>query len=137
MSYAVLCLFSSLVLLSIAFAWAFKDVFRGMVKFAAEMVPGYAMAYLKCAVSMIIAAGICFRETWQPVTEAQAATFQPWDWMIFIGAPVLAALMNLNAFLDRSLERADAAKAAKESTISTTTATVISKETTPVEPKTP
>lgn len=128
---------SSVLLLAIAFALAFRPVFKRMVGVAADMVPTYAQAYLKCTVSMIIAAGICFRETWQPVTTAQAAGFNWWDWTIFLGAPLLAALINLNAFLDRSLERADAAKAVKQSTVSTTTTAVITKESTPTNPPIP
>lgn len=131
MNSAFITFCSSLLLLGIAFAWAFKPIFVNMVKLAADMVPNYGMAYLKCIVSMIIAAGICFRETWQPVTDVQASHFQTWDWMIYIGAPVLAALITLNAFLDRSLERADAAKVARQSTTSTTTQTISTKDTVP------
>lgn len=115
LTYGFLCLTCSMLLLAITFAWWLKPVVIKMRDMAVEMVPTHALAYLKCLLGTVIAGGICFRETWQPVTIEQAANFAPWDWMIYIGAPGLAMLLYVNAFLDRSLERADKAKAARDS----------------------
>lgn len=113
---AIIIFFSSLLLLLIACGWAFRGVLRKMIAMAEEMVPTHALAYLKCSVGMGIAFGITFRETWQPVTRAQMAGFLWSDWVIFLGAPVLAALLYFQGFLDRSLDRADKAKAVKDAT---------------------
>ncbi len=103
---SLILFFGSCLLLAVAFVWAFKDVFQKMIGQAAEYVPAYGIAYLKCSVGMVIAAGICFKETWQPVTLAQTLTWAWWDWTIHLGAPLLSMLLYLQAFLDRSMERA-------------------------------
>ncbi len=107
-----LILFGSSVLLFIcAVGLIFKGVFKKMIAQVEDMVPTHALPYTKCAVGMSIAFGITFRETWQPVTGPQMAAFLWSDWVIFLGAPVLAALLYFQGFLDRSLDRADKARA--------------------------
>ncbi len=114
---ATLVLFcGSVLLLLVAFVWAFKDVFARTVQIATEHVPAYGIVYIKCTVGMIIAAGICFKETWQPVTLAQTLSWAWWDWTIHLGAPILSMLLYLQAFLDRSMERAGQQKAKADAT---------------------
>lgn len=113
MNYGFICFVSSVLILGIAFALAFKPIFINMVGMAAAMVPTHGLAYFQCLIKTAVVMGICFRETWQPVTIEQVARWQWWDWTIYLCAPLLAGLINVDSFLNRSLERADAAKAAK------------------------
>lgn len=79
----------------------------GVVKSAIPNATAYAVAYLKCSVGMIVVGGICFKATWQPVTVSETLKWAWWDWTIHLGEPVLAMLMYLQGFLDRSMQRAD------------------------------
>lgn len=111
MTDSLVVFFAAVGVVLLAFALAFKSVIRNMVNLAAESVPAYWMAYLKLAVGALIAAGITFKATWQPVGLAETVHWASWDWAIHIGEPILAMLLYIQGFLDRSMERAEAVKA--------------------------
>lgn len=114
---ALIVFLSSVLLLAIAFAWAFRDTFRSLIDQAAEHSKAYAMAYFKAACLILITMGNTFKETFQPLTAEMMSQFMWSDWVIKLGAPILAGLAVMVAFLDRSMERADASKAAKPLTV--------------------
>lgn len=79
----------------------------------AEHAKIYAISYIKGGCLILIAVGTGFKETFGPITTAQAATFAWWDWVIKFSAPILAGLAVLAAFLDQSVQRANVVKDAK------------------------
>ena len=111
-SFIIFC--ASVILFLIALGWNLRDILQRLIRRAADLVPVYGMAYLKAGLGALIAFGICFKATWQPITMAETLKWAWWDWTIHFGEPLLAMLMYLQGFLDRSLEKADAVKADKE-----------------------
>lgn len=113
MNYAFICFCSSVLLLAIAFAWAFRGVFKTLINTATEHAAVYSAAYVKGACLIYIGAGTTFKEVFQPVTIDQAALFSWWDWYIHFNAPIITGASLLAAFLDKSVQRANEVKAAK------------------------
>lgn len=111
MIYSVIFFCSSVLLLSIAVVWMMRPVFSGIGVFAKTHAQLYAVAYVKCFIGVLVAFGICFKATWQPITIDETAHWAVWDWMIHIGEPLLAGLLYIQGFLDRSIQRADEVKA--------------------------
>lgn len=111
MIYSVIFFCSSVLLLAIAVVWMLRPVIKGVGEFAKTHAQIYAIAYFKCCIGVIIAAGITFKATWQPITLAETVNWALWDWMIHIGEPFLAGLLYIQGFLDRSVQRADEVKA--------------------------
>lgn len=113
-SYDTLIAFASAVLLLIVvFAWVFRATFKSLIDQAAQHSKTYATAYIKAGCLILITMGNTFKETFQPLTIEVVKSFAWWDWVIKLGAPILAGLAVLVAFLDRSMQRADEAKVAK------------------------
>lgn len=104
---------AAVLLLSVVFAWVFRATFRSLIDQAAQHSKTYATAYIKAGCLILITMGNTFKETFQPLTVEMVKSFAWWDWVIKLGAPILAGLAVLVAFLDRSMQRADEAKAAK------------------------
>lgn len=124
----------SLLVLFLALMLWLKPVFFKMRELVVEVLPTHGLAVTIWFIGMVASGMICFRETWQPVTIAQANEFAPWDWMIYLGMPFISMLLYTQGFLNRSLERADKALAEKRSTITSTTATVVTKASLPEDP---
>lgn len=113
-SYDTLIAFASAVLLlAVVFAWVFRATFGSLIDQAAQHSKTYATAYVKAGCLILITMGNTFKETFQPLTTEMVRSFAWWDWVIKLGAPILAGLAVMVAFLDRSMERADASKTAK------------------------
>ncbi len=108
---SVIIFCSSVLLLAIIVVWLLRPVIRGLGNYAKTHAELYASAYLKCACLVLLSMGTTFKETWQPVTITQAANWAWWDYAIHFLAPLLSGLAVLSAFLDRSMQRADEAKA--------------------------
>jgi hypothetical protein len=117
MSPAAIFLCSSALLLGIVVVWLCRPVIKAVGNFAQTHAQIYAQAYIKASCLILIAMGTTFKETWQPITKAQAADFAFWDWLIKIEAPLLSGLAVLSAFLDQSMQRAKEVKVAQDSKI--------------------
>lgn len=114
--WSLVLFFSAILILLLAFALAFKPIIRRLVDLAADHVPTYALAYVKCSLGAVIAAGITFKATWQPVTLGQTLNWAVWDWIIHIGEPVLSFLLYIQAFINQDWASAEIEKRAKSST---------------------
>jgi hypothetical protein len=108
-AFIILC--SSTLLLAIAVGIMCRPIIKGIGAYAKAHAELYAVAYCKASCLILLAMGTTFKETWQPVTAAEAGNWQWWDWAIHFLAPLLSGLAVLGAFLDRSMQRADEVKA--------------------------
>lgn len=61
-----------------------------------------ARSYIRGSIYVAIAAGTAFKETFEKLSSDVAAVLPWWQWLIMFGAPVLAGLVTLGAFLDNS-----------------------------------
>lgn len=85
--------------------WFARDVFKGVMKHAAENVKVYAPAYAKGGALMAIAAFSSFVDVFEKLSSETAAMMSWWVWLTFLSKPVIAALTTYVAFVDRTMER--------------------------------
>lgn len=107
MSYPLIVFASIFLVMVIGLVYFLRGALFSITTVAAQHAKIYAVSYVKGSCLVLISMGSTFKETWQPVTLAQAQTFQWWDYVIKFEAPLLAGLSVLAAFLDSSKNKAD------------------------------
>lgn len=108
---SIIIFLCSILLLVIAGVMALRPILKGIGDYTKTHAQIYAVAYLKLIIGVLVAGFITFKATWQPITIAETQNWAIWDWMIHIGEPFGAGLLYIQAFLDRSMQRADEVKA--------------------------